>query len=634
MSLLRLDQVELHFGTHVILDKISLNLEAGDRLGLLGRNGAGKSTLFKVLSGEIKPDDGERWITPSARLARLEQELPGAEDLTVYDSIASGLANVGKLLARYHHLIDQGMDVDMDELADVQQALEAENGWELQQRVETVISQLNLPADTPLKALSGGWRRRVSLGRALVTQPDILLLDEPTNHLDIPTIEWLEEQLASYRGALVLITHDRRFLQNVVSLIAELERGHLSVWQGDYRGFLDFRAHELAAEERANALFDKKLAQEEVWIRQGIKARRTRNEGRVRALEALRQQRAQRRDRTGRASFDIEDASKSGKVVTEVEGINFSYDGRPIVRNFSTVIQRGDRIGIVGRNGIGKTTLVKLLLGELAPDSGVVKVGTKLEVAYSDQLRGHLNPEANLIDNVCGGQDFIEVNGKRRHAISYLGDFLFTPDRVRTPVKALSGGERNRAILAKLFTKPANLLVLDEPTNDLDIETLELLEEILMDFQGTLLLVSHDRDFMDRCVTSLLVMQGDGSIDEQAGGYSDWEARGGRLVAEGATSGAGDNVTSTTTSTVSTESSVQEAESPKRKLSYKEQRELDALPQQMEDLEAKQAALEAEIADPSFYSQDQEVVTERLAELAKATEALDAALERWTELEG
>ena len=634
MSLLRLDQVELHFGTHVILDKISLNLEAGDRLGLLGRNGAGKSTLFKVLSGEIKPDDGERWITPSARLARLEQELPGAEDLTVYDSIASGLANVGKLLARYHHLIDQGMDVDMDELADVQQALEAENGWELQQRVETVISQLNLPADTPLKALSGGWRRRVSLGRALVTQPDILLLDEPTNHLDIPTIEWLEEQLASYRGALVLITHDRRFLQNVVSSIAELERGHLSVWQGDYRGFLDFRAHELAAEERANALFDKKLAQEEVWIRQGIKARRTRNEGRVRALEALRQQRAQRRDRTGRASFDIEDASKSGKVVTEVEGINFSYDGRPIVRNFSTVIQRGDRIGIVGRNGIGKTTLVKLLLGELAPDSGVVKVGTKLEVAYSDQLRGHLNPEANLIDNVCGGQDFIEVNGKRRHAISYLGDFLFTPDRVRTPVKALSGGERNRAILAKLFTKPANLLVLDEPTNDLDIETLELLEEILMDFQGTLLLVSHDRDFMDRCVTSLLVIQGDGSIDEQAGGYSDWEARGGRLVAEGATSGAGDNVTSTTTSTASTESSVQKAESPKRKLSYKEQRELDALPQQMEDLEAKQAALEAEIADPSFYSQDQEVVTERLAELAKATEALDAALERWTELEG
>jgi len=634
MSLLRLDQVELHFGTHVILDKISLNLEAGDRLGLLGRNGAGKSTLFKVLSGEIKPDDGERWITPSARLARLEQELPGAEDLTVYDSIASGLANVGKLLARYHHLIDQGMDVDMDELADVQQALEAENGWELQQRVETVISQLNLPADTPLKALSGGWRRRVSLGRALVTQPDILLLDEPTNHLDIPTIEWLEEQLASYRGALVLITHDRRFLQNVVSSIAELERGHLSVWQGDYRGFLDFRAHELAAEERANALFDKKLAQEEVWIRQGIKARRTRNEGRVRALEALRQQRAQRRDRTGRASFDIEDASKSGKVVTEVEGINFSYDGRPIVRNFSTVIQRGDRIGIVGRNGIGKTTLVKLLLGELAPDSGVVKVGTKLEVAYSDQLRGHLNPEANLIDNVCGGQDFIEVNGKRRHAISYLGDFLFTPDRVRTPVKALSGGERNRAILAKLFTKPANLLVLDEPTNDLDIETLELLEEILMDFQGTLLLVSHDRDFMDRCVTSLLVMQGDGSIDEQAGGYSDWEARGGRLVAEGATSGAGDNVTSTTTSTASTASSVQKAESPKRKLSYKEQRELDALPQQMEDLEAKQAALEAEIADPSFYSQDQEVVTERLAELAKATEALDAALERWTELEG
>lgn len=633
MPLLRLDRVELHFGTHVILDGVSLNLEAGDRLGLLGRNGAGKSTLFKILSGEIAPDDGERWMAPTAKLARLEQELPGADEQTVYDNIASGLAQVGALLSAYHQLIDRGMDADMDELARVQAALEAEDGWQLQQRVDTVISQLDLPANALLKDLSGGWRRRVSLGRALVTQPDILLLDEPTNHLDIPTIEWLEEQLRNYRGALVLITHDRRFLQNVVSSIAELERGHLSLWHGDYRGFLNFREQELAAEERANALFDKKLAQEEVWIRQGIKARRTRNEGRVRALEAMREQRAQRRERQGRASFDIEDADRSGKIVAEVKDICFAYGGEVIVDHFSTIIQRGDRLGIVGRNGIGKTTLVKLLLGELAPQAGSVITGTKLEVAYSDQLRGHLNPNADLIDNVCGGQEFIEINGKKRHAISYLGDFLFTPDRVRTPVKALSGGERNRAILAKLFTQPANLLVLDEPTNDLDIETLELLEEILMDFQGTLLLVSHDRDFMDRCVTGLLVMHGNGTIEEQAGGYSDWEARGGKLLAE-AVSDTPEVLKTAETSAPVTGKSTVKVSAPKRKLSYKEQRELGALPATLERLEQRQSELEATTADPRFYQQDQAAVSAVLAELSQVGEALDAALERWTELEG
>ena len=637
MPLLRLDRVDLHFGTHIILDGVSLNLEAGDRLGLLGRNGAGKSTLFKILSGEIAPDDGERWLAPTAKLARLEQELPGADEQTVYDNIASGLANVGMLLSQYHHLIERGADADMNELARVQAALEAEDGWQLQQRVDTVISQLDLPADALLKALSGGWRRRVSLGRALVTQPDILLLDEPTNHLDIPTIEWLEEQLRSYRGALVLITHDRRFLQNVVSSIAELERGHLSVWQGDYRGFLNFRAQELAAEEKANALFDKKLAQEEVWIRQGIKARRTRNEGRVRALEAMREQRAQRRERQGRASFDVEDAERSGKIVAEVDNISFAYDGQTIVKNFSTIIQRGDRVGIVGRNGIGKTTLVKLLLGELSPDAGAVKTGTKLEVAYSDQLRGHLNPEGNLIDNVCGGQEFVEINGKKRHAISYLSDFLFTPERVRTPVKALSGGERNRAILAKLFTQPANLLVLDEPTNDLDIETLELLEEILMDFQGTLLLVSHDRDFMDRCVTGLLVMHGDGRVEEQAGGYSDWESRGGKLLAESAVANADGAANASMTQVPLAAPASKPATTPvikKRKLSYKEQRELDALPARLEQLEERQSELESAIADPGFYQQDQTAVSNTLDELSRISEELDKALERWTELEG
>ncbi|EED35664.1 ABC transporter, ATP-binding protein [Luminiphilus syltensis NOR5-1B] len=629
MALLRLEQVELHFGTHVILDHVDLNLSKGTRLGLLGRNGAGKTTLFRLLAGDIQPDDGSRWIDPGVKLARLDQELPSAVDATVYDVIAGGLAGTGELITRYHQLI-LDPEADLDEMARVQSQLEAADGWALQQRVETVISQLELPGDTPLSALSGGWRRRVSLGRALVSEPDILLLDEPTNHLDIPTIEWLEAQLVQFRGALVLITHDRRFLQNVVTSIAELERGHLSVWEGDYQGFLRFREQQLEAEERANALFDKKLAEEEVWIRQGIKARRTRNEGRVRALEAMREQRAERRERVGSADFSVQDAGQSGKLVAEVEDISFSYDGERIVDGFSTIIQRGDRIGIVGRNGVGKTTLVKLLLGELAPDGGVVKIGTKLEVAYSDQLRGHLDPEANLIDNICGGQEFIEVDGKRRHAISYLGDFLFSPQRVRTPVKALSGGERNRAILAKLFTRPANLLVLDEPTNDLDIETLELLEEILMAFKGTVLLVSHDRDFMDSVVTSLLVMNGDGRVEEQAGGFSDWEARGGRLV--DALTPSDEPVARVQVKPSSSPAKL--AASPKaRKLSYKEQRELDALPDKIEQLEAQQADLESKTSDPAFYQQPQDAVKATLAELNSVNELLDETLERWTELD-
>jgi len=630
MPLLRLDEVELHFGTHVILDRVSMNLDSGQRVGLLGRNGAGKTTLFKILAGELNPDAGERWLKPGARLARLEQELPDGEDVTVYDVVAGGLEAAGRLLARYHQIIASGSEADMDELANIQQALEAEDGWQLQQRVETVISQLGLPTDTSMAALSGGWRRRVSLARALVTQPDILLLDEPTNHLDIPTIEWLEGHLKSFRGALVVISHDRRFLQNCVTSMAELERGHMSLWQGDYRGFLQFREQELASEARANALFDKKLAEEEVWIRQGIKARRTRNEGRVRALEALREERSQRRERQGTANFSVEDARASGKLVTELKDVSFSWASRPIVDRFSTIIQRGDRVGIVGRNGIGKTTLVKLLLGELQPESGEVQVGTRLEVAYSDQLRGQLDPEANLIDNICGGQEFIEINGRRRHAISYLGDFLFTPERVRTPVKALSGGERNRAILARLFTRPANLLVLDEPTNDLDIETLELLEEILADFKGTLLLVSHDRDFMDSVVTSLLVMGEDGSIEEQAGGYSDWESRGGRLVAEAADG----SPTTTSKKIAMVDDAVTEAKAkPRRKLSYKEQRELDGLPAHIESLEEQQALLELEIASPDFYQQPADIVRKQLDNLEKLNSDLESAIERWSALE-
>ena len=482
-------------------------------------------------------DDGERWVRPGVNIVRLRQTLPEADERSAYEVVASGLAGTGELIQQYHRLLSAGQDTDMEALARVQQKLEAADGWRLQQRVETTLSQLRLPADTQMGELSGGWRRRVALAQALVSEPEILLLDEPTNHLDIPAIQWLEEQLTAFPGAIVLITHDRRFLQNVADSIAELDRGQLRLWRGNYHGFLRHRAQQLEAERRADELFDRKLAQEEVWIRQGIKARRTRNEGRVRALKAMREERANRREQTGRATFRLEGATQSGKIVAELEGISKSFDGHCVLREVSTIIQRGDRVGIVGPNGAGKSTLVNMILGTLKPDLGSVKLGSKLEIAYSDQLREKLDPEANLIDNVCGGQEFIEINGKRRHAISYLGDFLFAPERARTPVKALSGGEQNRAVLAKLFSKAANLLVLDEPTNDLDIETLELLEEILLDFEGTVLLVSHDRDFMDNVVTSLLVLEGDGHVSEHAGGYSDWEARGGRLHAADAPAG-------------------------------------------------------------------------------------------------
>jgi len=633
MPLLKLDNVELHFGTQVILDGVELTIQRGTKLGLLGRNGVGKTTLFKLLAGDIHPDSGERWIRPGIRLARLEQTLPEAEESTVFDLVAGGLEEAGALISQYHHLLLDGAEVDMDALARVQDKLEAVDGWSLQQRVDTTLSQLQLPADAKLSELSGGWRRRVALARALVCDPDVLLLDEPTNHLDIPAIQWLETQLSQFRGALILITHDRRFLQNVVSSVAELDRGMLTVWDGDYQGFLKHREQQLLAEERANELFDKRLAEEEVWIRQGIKARRTRNEGRVRALKSMRQERSERRERTGSANFNVEEAQSSGKIVAELKKVSKQFGDKKVIENFSTIVQRGDRIGIVGANGAGKSTLVKLLLGKLEADSGTIKLGTKLEIAYSDQLRGKLDPEKNLIDNVCGGQEFIEINGKKKHAISYLGDFLFSPDRVRTPVKALSGGEQNRAILARLFSKPANMLVLDEPTNDLDIETLELLEEILLTFEGTVILVSHDRDFMDNVVTSLLVAEGEGLITEHAGGYSDWEARGGKLVEV-------EQFIPVATAQVSSAPSQQEAPSPEpaattaRKLSYKDQRELDALPAKIEGLEKKQEELETAIADPSFFQRPSGETEPTLKSLSEIQAELELAYERWSALEG
>jgi len=632
MPLLRLDNASLHYGNLVLLDGVDFKISKGNKIGLLGRNGAGKTTLLRVLAGEIIPETGERWLRPGTRMAWLQQTLPEADEQTVYDVVASGLAETGQLLAEYHHLIqaEDFSEKSMNKLARVQQQLEAQDGWRLQQRVETTITQLELPADAQMSELSGGWRRRVALAQALVSKPDILLLDEPTNHLDIPAIRWLEEQLRNFKGALILITHDRRFLQNVANWMAELDRGHLTLWQGSYQGFLRHREQQLLAEERANVLFDKKLAQEEVWIRQGIKARRTRNEGRVRELKALRQERGERRERVGKAGFMVEDAARSGKIVAELEHVSHSFGDNLVIDDFSTVIQRGDRIGIVGANGAGKTTLVKILLGELQPTSGKVSMGTKLEVAYSDQLREHLDPEKNLIDNVCGGADFIEIGGRRRHAISYLGDFLFSPERVRMPVKALSGGEQNRAVLARLFCKSANLLVLDEPTNDLDIETLELLEEILLTFEGTVLLVSHDRDFMDNVITSLVVLDGSGKVQEYVGGYSDWEARGGSL--SDAQAGAAKKTEKS--EPVATSKSDKQAQAKKPKLSYNDQRELGNLPGLIDKLEKQKSELETEMSAPGFYESDFERVQEASEELNVLEGKLELAFERWGELEG
>lgn len=632
MPLVRLDKVSLNFGTHILLDEVDFTLKKGTKIGLLGRNGAGKTTFMKVIAGSMQPDSGERWLRPGVEVAWLEQSLPEADEQSVYDMVAGGLAEVGELLKRYHHLITDYENTDMSELERVQGQLEAKQGWSLGQKVDTVITQLQLPANKLMSELSGGWRKRVALARALVREPEFLLLDEPTNHLDVPAIEWLEKQLQDYNGAVLLVTHDRTFLQNVVNKIVEIDRGHLYEFEGTFQKFLDFREQQLASEDKANKLFDKKLAQEEVWIRQGIKARRTRNEGRVRALEALRRERSERRELQGRAKFKLNNTENSGKIVAELEGISHSFDGRTVIKDFSTTVMRGDRIGIVGANGAGKSTLLKILLGKLTAQEGTVKLGSKLQIAYFDQLREHLDMEKNLIDNVSGGQDYIEINGQSKHVISYLGDFLFVPDRIRTPAKALSGGEQNRAILAKVFSRPANILVLDEPTNDLDIETLELLEDILLKFDGTVLLVSHDRQFMDNVVTSITVFEGDGKIGEYVGGYSDWSRKGGKLFSfEGSEKASGAEKPA---------KSVEKIPEPKKvstkKLSYKDQRELDALPATIEELEKQQAELEQLMSKPEFYDNTDDggkFVEKTLKQAADLQTQLDQVYERWEELE-
>lgn len=622
MPLIRLDKLSLNFGTHILLDEVDFQIKRGARIGLLGRNGAGKTTLMKLIAGVIHPDGGERWLRPGVQVAWLEQNLPIADEQTVYDFVAGGLAEVGTLLKRYHHLTFHYDISNSDELERVQGELEAKDGWSLSQKVDTVITQLQLPQEKRMSELSGGWRKRVALARALVCEPELLLLDEPTNHLDIPAIEWLEKQLLDYRGALMLITHDRSFLQNVANKIVELDRGSLYQFEGSFDRFLRYREEQFAAEQSLNKLFDKKLAEEEVWIRQGIKARRTRNEGRVRALESMRKERTERRELQGKANIKLDSAERSGKIVAELKDISHSFGDHKIIQDFSSSIMRGDRIGIVGANGAGKSTLIKIILGQLTPTEGEVKLGSKLEVAYFDQLREHLDMEKNLIENVCGGQEFIEIDGKRKHAISYLGDFLFTPDRVRTPAKALSGGEQNRAILAKVFSRPANVLVLDEPTNDLDIETLELLEDILSNFKGTVLLVSHDRKFMDNVVTSVMVFENDGNVEEYVGGYSDWVQHGGKLLDVDVSPQTANNKDKT-----KVPAKVKETVKPSR--SYKEKKAIEEALALIDTLETEQTDLEALISDPAFYNSETSKVEKTLKRTAALKIELSAAYAAW-----
>ncbi|NOG32241.1 ATP-binding cassette domain-containing protein [Halomonas sp. TBZ9] len=633
MTLLRLEQLQLAYGTQVLLDRADLTVEKGERLALVGRNGTGKSTLLKLVAGDIKPDDGTIWRAPGLKIGVLSQELPESSGMTIFDMVAQGLPEAGDLLSEYHHLINDS-DPDMNRMAVLQTRIEAIDGWSFHQRIDVVLTRLGLPPEAEMSALSGGWRRRVALARALVAEPDLLLLDEPTNHLDLDTIAWLEEQLLAFNGAVLLITHDRAFLSKLATHILELDRGKLGRYPGKYAEYQERKQHELEVEARENALFDKKLAQEEAWIRQGVKARRTRNEGRVRELEQMRMERSQRRERQGTANLSVDSGERTGKRVVKLKGVTQRFGDEVILRDVNLEVMRGDRIGFLGRNGAGKTTLLKILLGELAPTEGSVQLGINLQVAYFDQLRAGLELNKTVYDNVAQGSDRVSVGGKDRHVMSYLQDFLFTPDRVRQPVKALSGGESNRLLLAKLFTQPANVLVLDEPTNDLDMETLELLEELLLDFDGTLLLVSHDRTFMDNVVTSMLAFEGQGCVREYVGGYTDWIRQGGKLP-PAPWDGAARQHTEPT-SEVAEKAQDKPAAEPARKtvkLSYKLQRELDGLPADIERLEGEIETLEQEVGDPAFYQQDASVVTARLQALENVQQSLEAAMERWMELE-
>jgi len=627
MSIFSIDGLSLAFGTHVLLDKANFSLEPGERVCLIGRNGTGKTTLMRLIQGEMQADEGDLRKKDGLIVSSLSQEVPHEAKGNVFDIVASGLGDTAKLLQDYNHVLHDvanGDEKALKKMERIQHDLESVDGWSLVQRVEETITRLQLSPDDLIEDMSGGLKRRIMLAKALVIDPDILMLDEPTNHLDIESILWLETFIKSYSGCVLFITHDRIFLQNVATRIMELDRGQLVSFPGDYQNYLRRKDEMLHAEEKANDLFDKKLAQEEVWIRQGIKARRTRNEGRVRALKAMRDERSQRKEVQGKAKLELDDKKNSGKLVVEVDNISYEYENKPIVKDFSTVIMRGDRIGIIGPNGVGKTTVLNLLLGRLAPQSGSVKLGTKLEIAYFDQLRDQLDEDKSIVENIGQGREFVTINGRDRHVFSYLSDFLFSSARAKVSVKALSGGERNRLLLAKLFTKPANLLVLDEPTNDLDSETLELLESLLIEYQGTLIIVSHDRAFLNNVITSSLVFEADG-INEYVGGYDDWLRQRKPIASEQAPQTKKQSSSQGTAKPATPKMSV--------KLSSKEQRELDNLPGKIEKIETQQADLEAEIAQPDFYSQDQGAVARKLSELEAVNQQLETVYERWDELE-
>lgn len=630
MNLIKIDNAQLYYGEQVIFEQVSLQVSKGDRLCIVGRNGVGKSTLLKVIEGAIELDAGSVWREAGTRIAVLQQDLPERNTTTVFDFVAGGLPDLGQDLSLFEKL-SQDPQADLELLGRVQQRIEALDGWAIRNQVEQVLSRLQLDAASALNQLSGGWRRRAALARALVCQPEVLLLDEPTNHLDIAAIEWLEQQLRQYSGAVVFITHDRHFLQQVATSIAELDRGGLYLWRGDYAGFTQYREQRLADEQKRDSEFDKRLAQEEVWIRQGIKARRTRNEGRVRALEQMRRAFAERRSQAGTANMAITEAQASGKIVAQFESVSFHWGEQAVVSDFTGTILRGDKIGLIGPNGIGKSTFLKLLTGELQAQSGRVVHGTKLAVSYFDQLREQLNLDLSAADNVSEGRDFIELGDSKKHIIGYLNDFLFSGERARTPIRALSGGERNRVLLAKLFSLTSNCLILDEPTNDLDVETLELLEELLSSYQGTLLLVSHDRQFLDNVVSSTIAFEGHGRVKQYVGGYDDWKRQGGvwfdpQAAAIGSAS-------PEPHSAVQAQSGDYAPKKAAKKLSYKLQRELEQLPAQIEALEMRLAQLQAQSCAPDFYNEGAEAIAKVTTELAQVDSDLQAAYERWQELE-
>ena len=636
MALLNLSNAYLGFGDHPLLDHTELHIEPNERVCLVGRNGAGKSTLMKVLAGEIQLDDGKLTLEKDIVVTRLEQDPPRHVQESVFDYVAEGIAHLSDLLKQYHH-ISQQMQTDysdelLTKLSHIQAQLEHNNGWQFENRIQDTLKLLELDPDKKLCELSGGWVRRAALARALVADPDILLLDEPTNHLDVEAITWLEDLLLNFKGSIIFISHDRSFIRKMATRIVDLDRGKLVSYPSNYDLYLETKAEDLRVEELQNALFDKKLAQEEVWIRQGIKARRTRNEGRVRALKKLREERRNRREVQGSAKIQIDQSTRSGKIVFDIENASYEVAGKTLLKDFSATIQRGDKIALVGANGCGKTTFIKLLLGELQPTSGTIHCGTKLEVAYFDQYRAELDLEKTVMDNVADGKQDIEVNGVKRHVLGYLQDFLFPPKRAMTPVKALSGGERNRLLLAKLLLKPNNLLILDEPTNDLDVETLELLEELLTDYQGTLIIVSHDRQFIDNTVEECFFFEGDGVVNKYIGGYFDAKQQ--QIQYHASLAANSQNVKKNEPLAIEpVKAEKPKAEQKKVKLSYKEQRELEALPAQMEALEAEMEALQSEVNSADFFSKEASYTQAQLQKLAEAEMALEQAFERWEQLE-